>query len=86
MLAIAAVYRRATLMRAVVCQQRQAAPAEAALGASRTRHFERAASLRRSCSCTIQIVGTGKGLAMLERERREDQAKQAGDPADREGP
>ena len=29
---------------------------------------------------------TGKGLAMLERERREDQAKQAGDPADREGP
>ena len=53
MLAIAAVYRRATLMRAVVCQQRQAAPAEAALGASRTRHFERAASLRRSCSCTV---------------------------------
>src|SRR5215831_6922126 len=51
----------------------QAAPAEAALGVSRTRHFERAASLRRSCSCTIQIVGTGKGLAMLERERREDQ-------------
>src|SRR5262249_1139917 len=31
------------------------------------------ASLRRPCSCTIQIIWTGKGLAMLERERREDQ-------------
>ena len=51
MLAIAAVYHRASLLRC--CQQRQAAPAEAALDASRTRHFERAASLRRSCSCTV---------------------------------
>jgi hypothetical protein len=33
------------------------------------------ASLGRFCSCIIQIIWTGRGLAMLERERREDQTE-----------
>jgi len=53
MLAIAAVYVGPLSYVLRCCQQRQAAPAEPALGASRTRHFERAASLRRSCSYTV---------------------------------